>query len=130
MEHLDRHRILQVRPLYWLKSGWPAAGEPLVLTHKLPEIDITPRSIVGKWTYSINYIDSLVERIELLPRGMLRGEEFQGSWSLRGNRLFLRWKDPQAAGGIQLDELVVEATGKTFSGRDGDHDLIRGRRVE
>lgn len=29
MEHLDAHRILQVRPLMWGEEGWPEVGEPV-----------------------------------------------------------------------------------------------------
>lgn len=29
MEHLDAHRILQVRPLTWGEEGWPEVGEPV-----------------------------------------------------------------------------------------------------
>jgi arabinan endo-1,5-alpha-L-arabinosidase len=32
-QHLDRGRVLQIRPLGW-KAGWPVAGEPLSV---LPE---------------------------------------------------------------------------------------------
>lgn len=130
MEHLRRHRILQIRPLYWTESGWPVAGEPLVLTHDLPKVDITPRSVLGTWTRSESGRRPREERIELLAGGKLRGEEYKGSWALRGNRLTLRWTDPQAPGGARVDELVVEVTGKTFTGRDDEHDVIRGRRVK
>ncbi|GAB6167387.1 arabinan endo-1,5-alpha-L-arabinosidase [Thermostilla marina] len=30
VRHLDRHRILQVRPMRWTENGWPLVGDPLV----------------------------------------------------------------------------------------------------
>lgn len=130
MENLRRHRILQIRPLYWLESGWPAAGEPLVLTHELPRVEITPKSILGKWTCSTGGRKAVQKPIELQEGGVLRGQKLSGSWTLEGNRLILRWKVPEAPGVSHVDELIVEPTGKTFTGRNGDHEVILGRRTE
>lgn len=145
VEHLNRQRIMQVRPLYWPDGGWPVAGEPLVLTHGKPTVPITAAVLEGTWLHSIDYREDGTERIELLPDGKVRdaGEgtagstagttagttAADGSWSLREDRLLLRRNDPAAPGGVWVAEAVVEPTGDSYIGRDQAHSVVRGRRV-
>ncbi len=115
-------RTLQIRPLYWLRNGWPVAGEPIEgpLT-PLPAKPAT--SVAGIWDFSVNFAPA--QRLELQPQGKALAETKPGSWSLNGNWLTLRWPDAAAPQGAWVDECVLAPNGQYFVGRNQSGVVIR-----
>ena len=68
-EHLDAKRILQIRPMYWGRDGWPVVGEPLLQTPRERTAPLTQADIAGVWRHSVNYNDETANDIRLLPSG-------------------------------------------------------------
>ncbi len=130
MEHLELHRILQIRPLWWGKDGWPVTGEPLVLTHGRPTPELTPQHMVGSWIHTVDYQENRSRHVEFLAGGHIRNGPEGSSWTLRGNRLTIRWSDSRAESGAFVDEVIVEPTGDSYTGRNQDYAVVRGRRVK
>jgi arabinan endo-1,5-alpha-L-arabinosidase len=114
---------LQVRPLVWLKDGWPVAGEPLCAW---PPSRRTPLSseLVGAWTHGVQYGPGSV--IRLLPDGKINDGPGGATWSLEGRALTLRWPNAQAPGGFWIDDCVVAPDGRSYIGRNQNGTVIRG----
>ncbi|MGQ9592657.1 MAG: arabinan endo-1,5-alpha-L-arabinosidase [Planctomycetota bacterium] len=129
LEHLERQRILQVRPLYWLEDGWPVVGEPLAETAGSPSREIAPERVAGTWVELVDYREDSPRKLELLSDGKIRDRE-GGSWSLRGKRLSISWKDATAPGGVAKGERILEPWGRSYAGRDERGAVLFGRKGE
>ncbi|MBN1851070.1 MAG: arabinan endo-1,5-alpha-L-arabinosidase, partial [Pirellulales bacterium] len=128
MRNLHRHRILQIRPLYWQENGWPVAGEPIALTHDKPTVEITEKTILGTWRHSMDYNEGDARLITLEPGGTIRNASEGSSWKLNGNRLQFRWQDSYAPDGEWIEEVLIEPAGTSYIGRNQTYQVIRGRR--
>jgi CubicO group peptidase (beta-lactamase class C family) len=51
MQNLDAQRILQVRPMTWIKDGWPKVGEPLAVPSDLSPLTTGPPFRRGKLSF-------------------------------------------------------------------------------
>ncbi len=130
MKHLNRHRILQVRPLYWQEEMWPVAGQPLVLTHDKPKKKITESLILGTWRQTVDYREESARTIELAAGGKIRNASAGSSWKLEGNKLTLSRKPESAPGGERIDEVLVEPAGGSYIGRNQNFQVVCGRRID
>lgn len=129
LEHLDRQRILQVRPLYWLEDGWPVVGEPLSAGERDERREISPECFAGTWLELTEYREDSEKQVEFLADGKIRGEE-GAFWSLRGNRLVISRADPAAPGGLRQEERIVEPSCRSYVGRDRGHAVRFGRKAD
>jgi arabinan endo-1,5-alpha-L-arabinosidase len=123
-QNIRAGRVLQVRPIYWDENGWPVVGEPLAGKQDGPAAQAVARGPVGKWRHRVNYGEAV--DLEFLADGTIRGGADNGQWQQSGERLVLRWKDAQAPNGFWIDNVVLEAGGKSYIGRNQHGTVIQG----
>jgi arabinan endo-1,5-alpha-L-arabinosidase len=120
--NLHKHRIGQVRPIYWTADGWPVAGEPL--SEKNPmhtgPVTIDPGQLHGSWRISVNYTEG--EIIDLIPQGRVAFDR-SASWSFNEGKLTLRRAFNQYT-------VFVEPGANSFVGRNAAGDVIRGVKIK
>lgn len=120
-------RILQIRPMVWTGHGWPLAGEPII--GAMPEKkSIRVEDVVGKWKHTVNYQGD--REITLLAGGKVNGPDSEGTWTLEGNTVFLKWPNDAAPNDAWIDECYVAGDGKSYIGMNQTGMVIRGVRVE
>ncbi|MHB8861073.1 MAG: arabinan endo-1,5-alpha-L-arabinosidase [Pirellulaceae bacterium] len=124
-QNIRAARVLQVRPIYWDETGWPVVGEPWRGT---PEPTATAVTHVpsGKWRHRANY--GAVVDLDFLADGTIRGGKENGRWEQAAERLVLRWQDDAAPGGFWIDTVVLEASGKSYIGRNQRGAVVQGLR--
>lgn len=130
-ENLDRHRILQIRPLLWGPDGWPLSGEPLRVPPTSEESGDGPTlaasTIRGAWRLRVDYRGE-GRPLKLLPGGRIDEPGGSATWRLEGRALELRWPDEGAPGGAWIDRVLVAPGGRTFVGRNQRGHVIHGER--
>lgn len=119
--NLHRHRIGQVRPLYWTEDHWPLAGEPVSQDNPMPTGpgSIYPDQLHGSWRISVNYEER--EIIDLIPDGRVAFDR-SASWKLAEGTVTIR------RGSTEF-QAVVEPSGHSFIGRTAAGDVIRGIKI-
>ncbi len=124
--HLDSHRILQIRPMYWTQDGWPVAGQPIHAANPPRDYDgrFTAESVVGSWRVSIDYGPERI--IDLIPGGRIANHR-RASWSVANNQIMLTW--PGQGQSTSIDRCIIEPTGASFIGRNQDGAVIRGVKI-
>lgn len=124
--NLDKHRILQIRPMYWTEDGWPVAGQPI--NEKNPPRTqpgrFTADQLVGSWRLSTDYGQERI--VDLIPRGRIANHR-RATWSVAGNRIMLTW--PGQEGSTSIDRCIIEPSGTSFIGRNQDGAVIRGVKI-
>ncbi|AQQ08299.1 Intracellular endo-alpha-(1-_5)-L-arabinanase [Sedimentisphaera cyanobacteriorum] len=121
---LEKQRILQIRPIYWCKNGWPVVGEPLSEDNPktTEQASPSPDDIIGSWRLSINYGAQKI--YDFLPDGRIANHPKAG-WKLSGNIIMINWPESNAA-----DRCVVEMSKDSFIGRNQYGDVIRGIQLD
>ena len=126
--HLERQRILQIRPIYWTDDQWPVVGEPISETNPINTNPpaIRAEQLYGSWRVSNNYGQERI--IDLISRGRIANQR-GASWSVSDNKMMLNWP---AQGDVQtawVDRCFLEPSGKSFIGRNQNGDVIRGTKI-
>lgn len=111
-------RVLGQRKIDW-QHGWPVVAEGPASNTKADSI-----SVVGRWKHVVNGRDRYDIFFE--PTGEITGTKGRADWELRNHRLKMIWHDPQAPDGKWIDEVVLSADGKSYSGRNQNGTTIRG----
>jgi hypothetical protein len=99
-------------------------GEPVEAKQEETTPQAATRGPVGKWRHRVNYGE--VVDLEFLADGTIRGGADNGRWQQSDTRLVLRWKDEQAPNGFWIDTVVLEASGKSYIGRNQRGAVIQG----
>jgi arabinan endo-1,5-alpha-L-arabinosidase len=124
--NLDKHRILQIRPMYWTEDDWPVAGQPI--NEKNPPRSnpgrFTAAQIVGSWRISMDYGQERI--VDLIPGGRIANQR-HASWSVSENRITMTWPDDDDA--TWIDRCIIEPSGKSFIGRNQLGAVIRGVKI-
>ena len=129
-EHVGAGRILQIRPIYWTKDGWPVVGRPISEDTTFEATGAgrptrpRRRDLVGGWRHWADFgrpID-----LEFLDDGTVRGGRDNGRWTLDASGLVLSWKDADAPGGFWLDRLIVEPHATCYTGRNQRGTVVYG----
>lgn len=124
--NLDKHRILQIRPMYWTEDGWPLAGQPI--NEKNPPRSapgrFTAEQLIGSWRISSDYGQERI--VDLIGGGRIANQR-RASWSVTENRITLNWPDDDNTPWI--DRCIVEPSGTSFIGRNQNGAVIRGVRI-
>lgn len=118
---LEKHRMLQIRPIYWSGNGWPVVGEPLSEDNPMntSETEFAASQIEGSWRLSVNYREK--EIIDLLEGGDVVNHP-QSGWSIRNNKITINL-DGDAC------KCFVEPGGTSFIGRNQNGEVIRGIKI-
>ncbi|MCS6777475.1 MAG: arabinan endo-1,5-alpha-L-arabinosidase [Chloroherpetonaceae bacterium] len=114
----DGVRTLRIAPLQWSRDGWPAVPAP---PRTIPS---TP--VVGFWEHTAG--EDATGMIRLLPDGTIQ-DRGGARWTLEGDRLVLRWPDPNAPGGAWVDRVRLDPDWLTYRGSNQNGVAIRGRRI-
>jgi len=116
---------MQIRPLYWLKDGWPVVGEPL--DKPLPASrPVRSALLAGTWRHCVNFGPE--QYVELPPDGRMNSPAAGARWDLDEALLHLRWPRADRPGEFWIDTCVVGRDGRSYVGRNQNGDLIRGIR--
>ena len=126
LTRLRAHRVLQIRPMYWPKTGWPVVGEPY---RPAPAgARLAKSGLVGSWAHRVDY--GQAGRIELRGDGVIADAGVKkGSWTLNGSTLTLTWPDTRAPRGAWIDRLFLEPTGRSYVGRNQNGQIIQGTKT-
>jgi hypothetical protein len=119
-ENLRRGRVLQVRRMYWSKDDWPVAGEALSATQKFDARKDTPPSAAGTWKLWVDFVPQ--QPLTLGTDGKTTAGR-EGAWRQVGRTLIFDWKAQDA------EDLVLEADGRCFVGRNARGQVIFGQRT-
>ena len=128
-KNLDAKRVLQIRPLYWGRAGWPVVGEPIQAAGAEPNPAPTDESVAGVWIHSVDYQPAHTRENRLLPNHRVNREDAKNTWSLDGSTLTFAWKDDRAPGGAWRDVVFLEPGGDSYIGRNQNGQVIRGERI-
>lgn len=121
-------RSFQIRPLIWADDGWPLAGEPALENPTSNKKPVARSDIAGAWRHSVDYGED--RTISLTSDGKITVPAGAGEWSLRNDKLILRWPRADAPGGAWIDECYPSNTPNTFIGRNQAGAVIRLHRDE
>ncbi len=126
--HLDKQRILQIRPIYWTDDQWPVVGEPISETNPINTNPPALRAeqLYGSWRVSNNYGQERI--IDLISRGRIAGQR-GASWSVSDNKIMLNWPAQGEGKTTWVDRCFIEPSGKSFIGRNQNGDVIRGTKI-
>ena len=83
----SRHRVLQVRPMYWLDDGWPVVGDVVSAPQGPDHSAAVQSALVGDWTQWIDYADQTTVAIN--GDGRVSSGARSGKWQLPTRRLSL-----------------------------------------
>jgi arabinan endo-1,5-alpha-L-arabinosidase len=112
---------LQIRELLWSNDGWPLPGLPLEYEKPHPN-----EKVAGKWLHQVDFGEPSL--IELMPDGRIAGPSGDGSWSLHGDHLTMKWPKKDAASEYWIDELTFFYGHTYYVGRNQGGLIIRGAR--
>jgi beta-xylosidase len=119
-------RELQIRPIRWV-DDWPTVGPPLTADGVTPaETTAKTSPLVGRWEHVVNSKDRY--DIFLEANGLVTGVAGEAAWEQTGNRVQMRWRDPQAPGGFWVDQVTFDPDHQQYSGENQRGVTIRGRR--
>lgn len=114
---------LQVRPVVWSDDGWPIVGGPNAGIRKNGHVPVKAQ-VAGRWTHFVTEGEG--RPLELKPNGQIGNGN--ATWTLKGNRLEMRWPRDDAPGGAWIDRCFVGSDGTWYAGRNQHGMLIRGIR--
>lgn len=112
---------LQVRRLYWLKNGWPVAGEPIKKNDNIQE----SFKLVGKWNLFVNYENE--REIFFNDNGHINEINSSNVWELKNKNLILKWNLNNSEKTF-IDNCIISDDGRFFVGRNQFGAVILGRR--
>jgi arabinan endo-1,5-alpha-L-arabinosidase len=122
-EHLDRGRVLQVRPMYWPDDGWPVVGDVLCGPAKPGPRAPARADIVGRWTQWIDYASE--SSLAFSDDGKVTSGQRNGTWELRDSTLVVTW--PATARSARKDaKVTLTASSGCYVGRDADGQVVFG----
>ena len=126
--NLDKHRILQVRPLYWTEDQWPVVGEPISVKNPVntAPIQFNAKALVGSWRLSTDYGQERI--VDLLGRGRIANQR-GASWSVSDGSILLTWPGEGDSKSDVVDRCFIEPSGKSFIGRNPSGAVIRGMKI-
>ena len=119
----DEGRILQLRPLDW-RAGWPVVGDPVGEERVVASRRPTP---IGRWSHVVNNRDRYDIFFE--PTGAITGTKGKAEWELQGNELLMKWHDPNAPGGMWVDQVQIKPNFASYDGKNQTGTSIRGRKA-
>ena len=124
--NLDRHRILQIRPMYWTEDGWPVVGQPIHANNppRTEAVRFTARQLEGSWRISTDYGQEQI--VDLIGGGRIANQR-RASWSVSGSTIMMTW--PDGGQSTRIDRCRVEASGKAFIGRNQNGQVVRGVKI-
>lgn len=124
--HLDRQRILQIRPIYWTEDKWPVVGEPISARNPVNTVPVhfEAKALEGSWRLSTDYGQERI--VDLIGRGRIANHR-QASWSVSGGMIMLTW--PGEGNTTWIDRCFLEPSGKSFVGRNQNGAVIRGTKI-
>ena len=124
--HLDKHRILQIRPMYWTQDGWPVVGQPLSPANPPRPYAgrFTAEQLVGSWRMSVDYGQERI--VDLIPGGRIANHR-RASWSVANNQMMLTW--PGDGESTSIDRCIIEPCGTSVIGRNQNGAVIRGIKI-
>lgn len=119
--NLHKHRIEQVRPIYWSEDGWPVVGEPVSDNNPMHTgpVEIDSGNIPGSWRISIDYEEDRI--IDLIDGGTVAFAP-ETTWTVRGNQIMI--SSPE-----EVYICHIEPSQRSFIGRDQDGQVIRGIKI-
>lgn len=119
-------RLLQIRPMFWSRSGWPVAGEPVKANEK------KFGSPSGEWAYSVDYAEPLTVALNE-DHSIGTPGTIGGTWNLADGILHLtfEWIPSNYGGGKTYRYKAgyfYDPDGHWFVGRNQYGQIMKGKR--
>jgi arabinan endo-1,5-alpha-L-arabinosidase len=123
----DGRRTLQIRPIIWAEDGWPLAGECGIEPAQKKDAAKVP-GVAGRWKHSVNFGNG--RTMTFMPNGKIDHADAPNTWMQFGQRLTLRWPRQDAPKGAWTDDCYISPDGNSYIGRNQQHMVIRGVRIQ